>query len=204
MPNAQEHLNQVTKGVSYLNISDRDLSGVMDLGEFKNLKSLTSSNNKFTNLNFLNSLPNKNKLENINFFGNEISEVDFAFLFTNFPNLKTINLSNNPLAGRSLERLDRQQFSQFVQLVRTGKIKISSLKGTFLVDLLEYTERLFTSSQSRQISSTDHFYSEPNEPKTSNFFSLIGLTFWLFFLWLVFSCFIKHKGNKIEVKIFEG
>jgi hypothetical protein len=178
MPNAQEHINQITnkERVFYLNISDRGLSGVMDLGEFKNLKSLTSSNNK--------------------------SEVDFAFLFTNFPNLKTINLSNNPLAGRSLERLDRQQFSRFVQLIETGKIKISSLKGTFLVDLLKYTERLVTSSQSRQISSTDYFCSEPSGPKTSSFFSLIGLTFLPLFLWLVFSCLIRHKENKKQSKAF--
>ena len=98
----------------------------MNLGEFKNLKSLNSSNNKLTNLNFLDSLVNKNKLENINFFGNEINGVDFAFLFTNFPNLKTINLSNNPLTGKNLEKLDRQQFSRLVQLVKTGKIKINS------------------------------------------------------------------------------
>ena len=128
MPNAQEHLNQITnkERVFYLDISNRDLSGVMNLGEFKNLKSINTSNNKFINLNFLDSLVNKNKLENINFFGNEINEVDFAFLFTNFPNLKTINLSNNPLTSKNLEKLDRQQFSRLVQLVEAGKIKINS------------------------------------------------------------------------------
>src|SRR2546423_12275284 len=103
MPNVQEHLNQITnkERVFYLDISNRSLSGDMNLGEFKNLKSLNSSNNKFTDLNFLHSLPNKNKLENINFFGNEINEVDFAFLFVNFPNLKIVNLCNHPLAGKN-------------------------------------------------------------------------------------------------------
>jgi len=69
MTNAQEHLNQITnkERIFYLDISNRGLSGDMSLGEFKNLKSLNSSNNKFTNLNFLNSLSNKNKLESINF-----------------------------------------------------------------------------------------------------------------------------------------
>src|SRR3954451_9779553 len=128
MPNAQEHLNQITnkERIFYLDISNRDLSAVMNLGEFKNLKILNSSNNKFTNLIFLNSLPNKNKLENINFFGNEINEVDFAFLFVNFPNLKVVNLCNNPLAGKNLNKLDRARFSQLVQLVETGKVKINS------------------------------------------------------------------------------
>jgi len=202
MPNAQEHLNQITnkERIFYLDISNRDLSGVMNLGEFKNLKSLNSSNNKFTNLIFLNSLVNKNKLENINFFGNEINEVDFAFLFTNFPNLKTINLSNNPLTGKSLEKLDRQQFSRLVQLVETGKIKINSWKGTFLVDLLKYTEKLITarraSSQGRQMLLAENFYSEPNSLKTNNFFLLGSLTVPLLFLWLLSGYLIKHKGNE--------
>jgi hypothetical protein len=188
MPNAQEHLNQITnkERIFYLDISNRDLSGVMNLGEFKNLKSLNSSNNKFTNLIFLNSLVNKNKLENINFFGNEINEVDFAFLFTNFPNLKTINLSNNPLTGKSLEKLDHQQFSRLVQLAEVGKIKINSWKGTFLVDLLKYTEKLITarraSSQGRQMLLAENFYSEPNSLKTNNFFLLGSLTVPLLFL----------------------
>lgn len=189
MTNAQEHLNQITnkERVFYLDVSNRDLSGAMSLGEFKNLKSLNSSNNKFTDLNFLNSLPNKNKLESINFFGNEISEVDFAFLFTNFPNLKTVNLSNNPLTGKNLENLNCQQFSQLVQLVETGKVKINSWKGTLLVDLLKYTERLInatshTSSQSRQISPTNYFCSDLKGSKTGNFFYLISLTFLFFFL----------------------
>jgi len=70
MINAQEQLNQITnkERIFYLDISNRDLSGVMNLAEFKSLKKLSALNNKFTNLNFLDSLPNKNKLENINFF----------------------------------------------------------------------------------------------------------------------------------------
>jgi len=197
MPSAQEHLNQITnkERVFYLDISNRALFGDMNLGEFKNLKGLNSSNNKFTNLIFLNSLPNKNKLENINFFGNEINEVDFAFLFNNFPNLKVVNLSNNPLSGKSLEKLNRQQFSQLVQFVETGKVKINSWRGTFLVDLLKYTEKLITtnniSSQSRQISSTERSCSELIKEKNDNFSFLISLTFLSLFLWS-----IKNKKNK--------
>ena len=41
----------------------RELVGEMNL---KNLKSINASNNKFTNLNFLNSLSDKNKIEKIN------------------------------------------------------------------------------------------------------------------------------------------
>jgi len=37
-----------------------------------------------TNLNFLNSLPNKDKLESINFFGNEITNLDLSLLLNNY------------------------------------------------------------------------------------------------------------------------
>src|SRR3954465_14246532 len=114
--NAQNHLNEIIKKekMYYLDLCNRDLEGDMNLEEFSSLKSINASNNKFTNLDFLNSLPNKNKLENINFFGNEISEVDFNFLFTNFPNLKSVNLDNNQL---SLVNLDQLSLEKVVFLV---------------------------------------------------------------------------------------
>jgi len=51
----QEHINQLTnKGkIKYLDISNRDLSGDVDLKEFTALTSLNSYNNKFENLDFL-------------------------------------------------------------------------------------------------------------------------------------------------------
>ncbi|MEG7978890.1 MAG: hypothetical protein NY202_03135 [Mollicutes bacterium UO1] len=126
--NAQQHINQITnkQHLSYLDISNRDLSGDMNLKEFSNLKTLNSSNNKFTNWNFLNTLPNKEKLEKINFFGNEIKRVDFSELLKNFPNLKEVNLQNNPLEGNGLKQLNSQRFSQLVKLVGENKIKINS------------------------------------------------------------------------------
>jgi len=78
--NAQEHINQLTnKGkIRYLDISNRDLSGSADLKEFTALTSLNSYNNKFENLDFLDTLPNKNQLQKINFFGNQIKEIDLS------------------------------------------------------------------------------------------------------------------------------
>jgi Leucine-rich repeat (LRR) protein len=60
------------------------------------LKGLNASNNQFTRLNRIFSLPNKNKVEKINFFGNQIKEVDLARLFAEFPNLKYLNLDYIP------------------------------------------------------------------------------------------------------------
>ena len=64
---------------------------ITDLKEFSNLKGINASNNQLTSLNFLNTLPNKDKLKGINLFGNQIKEVDFAELFTKFPNLEKVN-----------------------------------------------------------------------------------------------------------------
>ena len=60
---------------------------IEDLSEFQNLKGINASNNQFTNLDALLTLPNKDKVEKINFFGNKIQEVDLARIFTEFPNL---------------------------------------------------------------------------------------------------------------------
>ena len=76
----QQHINQITKKakIKYLDISNRDLAGEANLSGFTVLTSLNSYNNKFENLDFLNSLPNKDKLKKLNFFGNQLKETDFA------------------------------------------------------------------------------------------------------------------------------
>jgi len=79
MNDFQQHIDQITKKskIKYLDISNRDLAGNADLSEFTALTSLNSYNNKFESLEFLNSLPNKNTLKKLNFFGNQLKEVDF-------------------------------------------------------------------------------------------------------------------------------
>ena len=41
-------------------------------------------------------------------------EIDFADLFTKFPNLAGINLQNNPISAKNLNNLTTQQFNQLV------------------------------------------------------------------------------------------
>ena len=110
----------------------------------KDLKGINTSNHQFTNLNFLNSLLNKEKLRGINLFGNQIQAIDFAELFTKFPNLAGINLQNNPVKAKNLNNLTTQQFNQLVQGIKTKKIRVDSFKGTILMDLLEYCQKLGT------------------------------------------------------------
>src|SRR3989440_12932198 len=89
--------------------NNKQLTGeITNLSEFNHLKGINTSNNQFTNLNFLNTLPNKDKLKGLNLFGNQIREVDFADLFTKFPNLAGINLQNNPLSTKQLDKLTNQ------------------------------------------------------------------------------------------------
>jgi len=150
--NAQENINQLTNKakIRYLDISNRDLSGNADLKEFTALTSLNSYNNKFENLDFLNTLPNKEQLKKINFFGNQIKEIDLAWILTNFPNLEYLNCENNPLSAKNLDNLSSEQFGKLVKGIKDKKIKINSWKGTILIDLLEYAQKLMAKGDNNQ------------------------------------------------------
>ena len=150
--NAQEQINLITNKnkIRYLDISNRDLNGEVNLKEFTALISLNSYNNKFENLDFLNTLPNKDKLQKINFFGNQIKEIDLAWILKNFPNLEYLNCENNPLSAKNLDNLTSEQFGKLVQGIKDKKIKINSWKGTILMDLLEYAQKLVAKGDNNQ------------------------------------------------------
>ncbi|WP_172575371.1 leucine-rich repeat domain-containing protein [endosymbiont GvMRE of Glomus versiforme] len=100
------------------------------------------ANNHFENLDFLNSLPNKDKLQSLNLFGNQIQEIDFAKLFTDFPNLKRINISKNPASAKNLNNLTSEQFSKIIEGIKTKQIQLNCWKGTVLMDLLVHAKEL--------------------------------------------------------------
>lgn len=138
--------SQKLQGRLYCNNCDnenRQLSGeIADLKEFTNLRGVNASNNQFTNLDFLNTLPNKDKLKSLNFFGNKIKEIDFAKLFIQFPNLEKINLQGNPLSAKNLNNLTSEQFGKLVNGIKDKNYKINSFQGTILTDLLAYANEL--------------------------------------------------------------
>jgi len=101
-------------------------------------------------LDALLTLPKKDKVEKINFFGNKISEVDLARIFTEFPNLKYLNLDYNPLSVKNLSNLTSEQLEKLVEGMKNKKIRISASKGTVLADLLEYTQGLIKSGDGTQ------------------------------------------------------
>jgi hypothetical protein len=96
------------------------------------------------------TLPNKNKIEKINFFGNKIQEIDLARIFTDFPNLKYLNLDYNPLSVKNLENLTSEQFGKLVEGMKKKKIRISASKGSILTDLLEYTQQLIKKGENKE------------------------------------------------------
>jgi hypothetical protein len=131
------HCNQITRNC------DKTLEGeITDLQDFTNIKSFNASNNNLTNLQFLDTLSDKDKLKSLNLFGNQIKEIDFAELFNNFPNLENINLQSNPLSAKNLSDLTSEQFGKLVNGIKETKIRINSFKGTFLMDLLDYAQNL--------------------------------------------------------------
>ena len=123
---------------------------IENLSEFKELRGINASNNQFTSLNGVFTLPNKNRVKNLNFFGNKISEIDLAKLFTEFPQLEKLNLDYNPISVKNLESLTAEHFSRLVEGMKDKKIKFSSHQGTILADLLKYTQYLVKNGDNSQ------------------------------------------------------
>jgi len=154
---------------------------IKDLKEFQNLRGINASNNKFTSLDALLTLPNKDKIEKINFFGNKIGEIDLAKIFTEFPNLKHLNLDYNPLSAKNLENLTSEQFSKLVEGMKNKQIRINSKQGSILADLLEYSQKLIKKGENseqahklRAILQNSSVKSEKESNKTSYTPFIIG------------------------------
>ena len=123
-------------------------------------------------------------MKGINLFGNQIQAIDFADLFTKFPNLAGINLQNNPLSAKQLDKLTNQQFAKLVQGIKEQKIKIHSFKGTILMDLLDHARKLASQGQPgynahlqtlAQINQTDQFDQDKKAVSNNAFFLVSGL-----------------------------
>ena len=161
----------------------RQLTGeITNLSEFTNLKEVNISNNQLTNLNFLTTLPNKDKLKGINLFGNQIKEIYFSELFTNFPHLEKINFQNNPTKAINLNNLNSEQLAKLINGIKDQKIRIDSFKGTVLTDLLTYVNELVNSGQTSQAHTANYLQtlvsheSSPNiQPKNSTPLLIGGL-----------------------------
>ena len=98
-------------------------------------------------------MPNKDKLKKLNFFGNQLKEIDLAWLLATFPNLESINIENNPIKTKNLSNLTSEQFAKLVSGIKNKKFRVVSWQGTVLMDLLEYAKELVnrgnTSSQTQ-------------------------------------------------------
>lgn len=173
MKNTQEYINNLLnkQKVPYLDLSSPcqvsqcshcnkkswdetkpNLSGeIEDLKEFQNLRGINASNNNFTKLEGLFTLPNKNKLEKINLFGNKIVEIDLSRLFSEFPKLKQINLANNPLRLKNLTSLTDKQLEKLAEGLKSKQIRISLGQGSILADLFELCSKKGNSSTAKKL-----------------------------------------------------
>jgi Leucine-rich repeat (LRR) protein len=79
----------------------------------------------------LESLPNKPNLKKLNFFGNQIQEIDFTWLLSTFPNLESLNIENNPVKVKNLNNLTSEQFSKLVNGIKEKKFRVISWQGTY-------------------------------------------------------------------------
>jgi len=76
-----------------LDISFHGLEGYLDFSDFVNLRELNFSANRFTSVDFLNTLPNPEQLEELRINCNNIQPIDIAF-FSKFVNLKCLKIGN--------------------------------------------------------------------------------------------------------------
>ena len=70
MPNeAQNFIDRMKNKakLTYLELSNQELAGDLNLENFASLTSINAYKNNFTSLNFLLTLPNKEKLKRLNF-----------------------------------------------------------------------------------------------------------------------------------------
>jgi hypothetical protein len=81
-------------------------------------------------------------LKKLNFFGNQLKEIDLAWLLVTFPNLESLNIENNPVQTKNLNNLTSEQFSKLIQGIKDKKFRVISWQGTVLMDLLEYAQQL--------------------------------------------------------------
>ena len=61
-----------------------------------------------------------------------------------------MNLENNPLSAKNLNKLTGEQFGKLVEGIKNKQIRINSYKGTVLMDLLEYTQQLIKNGDNSQ------------------------------------------------------
>src|SRR5205814_7953304 len=65
-----------------------------------------------------------------------------VLLLANFPNLKMLNLDNNPLSLKNLDQLSVEQLNSVVKKIEQKEIKINTWRGTIALDLLKALHEL--------------------------------------------------------------
>ena len=84
--------------------------------------------------------------------------------------MEYLNCENNPLSAKNLENLSSEQFGKLVQGIKDKKIRINSFKGTILIDLLEYAQKLVVKGDNNQTQNAQYLQTliSSNSPAKSD------------------------------------
>jgi len=101
MVTIQEYINEhhkLSSTTSIIHLDNQLLwQSDVDLSEFTGLFHFYAPGNKLTDIHFLKTLKNKEKILSLDFSNNKIEDPDFDFIGNNFPNLQNLNLADNPI-----------------------------------------------------------------------------------------------------------
>lgn len=145
----------------YSNFTNRDL----DLREYRNLKELELADNNLTFVDFLNQLPNPEKLELVGIYNNEIKPTDISF-FSKFVNLRYLKI------GTSEEGLKEGKHNKFYGSLKAyqnlTKLTSICIEATDVNEGLEYLPESLAKAIKAIESERGKYYSIECPPHNTN------------------------------------
>jgi hypothetical protein len=140
-----------------LNLNFNNLTSV-DLSQQKELKKLILANNNLTSIQFLNDLPNPERLEILEIFNNNIQPTDISF-FSKFVNLEELRIGNSPSNREKRNRF----YGSLKAYQNLTKLRGICIEATDINEGLEYLpESLAKATQER------NYYSIECQPHNTN------------------------------------
>jgi hypothetical protein len=123
------------KEVERIEISDKELEGELDLSEYPNIKEIALRSNNLISINFLNTLPNPEKLEEIILSDNKIKPTNIS-VFSKFINLKFLLLGTNDYYLQTGKH--NKFFGSLKSLQNLNKLEQFCIEATDISEGLEY------------------------------------------------------------------
>lgn len=116
----------------------------LDLREYKNLRILMLDSNNFTSVDFLNTIPNPEKLEQLQIYNNKIQPTDIS-IFSKFVNLK--NLKIGTMENSSKQGKHNKFYGSLKAYQNLTKLEEICIEATDVNEGLEYLPESLVLSQ---------------------------------------------------------